>query len=339
MNTIVARALSVLSMSSLVAMAALTACGASGPGQAEGPKPSLEDPKDNGGGGAPASSPDLDAAMSALESKDYKTARAKAEAVLAKTPDSADANFVLGVCDESDGKPDDAVKHYQAALAKDPAISGASINLSALLIDLKRWDDAAQVCKDGLAKQKGTVELHINLSYALKGKGDHESAAKSFANAIALKPDDPTLRVDRAMELLSAGDKDGAAKELKNALGKSGGNADLLAEIGVGLAQTGDAPGCVAAFDKAIAAKSTPEFFTERAICKHKANDLAGARKDLDDALAKDPANIKAHAAAAKYAEEAKDKKACKLHYLEVAKLAKEGDLADQAKKGADRCK
>ncbi|MEO7096070.1 MAG: tetratricopeptide repeat protein, partial [Polyangiales bacterium] len=326
-----------LSIGATIALLLLAACGGSGPGQAEGPKPNLDDKgASDGSGTTSASSPDLEAAMAALEAKDCKTARAKAEAVIAKTPTSADASFVLGVCDEADGKPDDAVKHYQAALATDATLTGASINLSALLIDLKQWDDAAKVCKDGLAKQKGTVELHINLSYALKGKGDHASAAKSFANAIALKPDDPTLRVDRAMELLSAGDKDGASKELKNALGKAGGNADLLAEIGVGLAQTGDAPGCVAALDKAIAAKSSPELLTERGICKHKANDLAGARKDLDDALAKDPASIKAHAAAAKYAEEAKDKKACKLHYAEVVKLVKEGELADQAKKGVD---
>jgi Tfp pilus assembly protein PilF len=335
MNTSITRALSATLVSGMLAIAA---CAGSGPGQAEGPKPNLDDNGTGGGTPTSASSPDLDAAMAALEAKDCKTARAKADAVIAKTPTSADANFVLGVCDEGDGKPEDAVKHYEAALAADATLSGASINLSALLIDLKRWDDAAKVCKDGLAKQKGTVELHINLSYALKGKGDHANAAKSFANAIALKPDDPTLRVDRAMELLSAGDKEGAAKELKNALAKAGGNADLLAEIGVGLAQTGDAQGCVAAFDKAVAAKSSPELLTERAICKHKANDLAGARKDLDDALAKDPASIKAHAAAAKYAEEAKDKKACKMHYAEVAKLAKEGDLADQAKKGVERC-
>jgi Tfp pilus assembly protein PilF len=206
-------------------------------------------------------------------------------------------------------------------------------------VEKKDWEGAIKVCKDGLAKNKGSAELHINLSYALKGKGDHELAAKSFANAIALKPDDAGLRLDRGMELLAAGDKDGAAKELKNAIAKANGDADLLAYAGIGLAQCDDAPGCVAALDKAIAVKSSAEMLTERAVCKHKAKDLAGARKDLEDALAKDPNNIKAHAAAAKYAEEAKDKKACKMHYAEVVKLVKTGELADQAKKGEERCK
>ena len=308
-------------------------CGSSGPKQVEGPKPSLDD-SDKGSG---SSNPDIAAAEDALKAKDCVTARAKATAVLDKTPKMPDALFILGVCDEADGKPEDAVAHYKGALEGDPTSTGAAVNLSALLIDLQRYDDAIEVCKASLAKSKATVELHINLAYALKGKGDHAMAAKSFANAIALKPDDASLRIDRAGELTAAGDKDGAAKELKNALAKAGNDADLLAEIGVGLAKVDDAPGCVAAFDKAIAAKSSPVFLTERGICKHKAKDLAGARKDLDDAIATDPGNLKAQFAAGMYAEEAKDKKACKQHFGEAVKLAK-GDLVEQAKKGLEKC-
>ncbi len=320
----------------VVALGLGLGCASGGPTQADGPKPNLDD--NTASGKNPASgSKDLDDAMAALEAKDCKSATEKAQKVLSTAPQTADAHFVLAVCFEADKKNDDAVKEYRAALAIDAGASGASINLCALLVDLKRWDEAVEVAKAGLAKQKGAVELHINLAYALKGKGDHATAVKAFANAVALKPDDAGLRLDHGLELLATGDKDGAAKELKNAIAKANGDAVILAEAGVGLAQCDDAPGCVAALDKAVAVSSTAELLTERAICKHKAKDLAGARKDLDDALAKDAGSLKAHAAAAKYAEEAKDKKACKLHYAEVAKLA-QGELAEQAKKGVERC-
>ena len=85
----------------------------------------------------------------------------------------------------------------------------------------------------------------------------------------------------------------------------------------------------------------TSVFFTERAICKHLGKDLPGARKDLDEALKLD-ASSKAHFYAGKFAEEAGDKKACKAHYAEAAKLAaaaKPGTkVEEEAKKGAERC-
>lgn len=315
----------------------LVGCGGSGPTQAEGPKPNLDAPPASSGN-PKAGTIDLSDAHAALEAHDYATARTKAEAALAKEPNHAEAHFVVGVCDEADKKPDDAAKHYREALKSDPRLLGASINLSAILIDQKQFDEAADVARAGLKYSKGSPELHINLAYALQGKGDKDAAAKSFGNAVMLKPDDAELRLWHAQALLDAGDKDGAAKAFKNALGKAKGNADVMALAGIGLAQAGDAAGCVGALDQAIAAKSSPDLLTERAICKHKAKDVAGARADLDASIKLKP-TVKAHAAAAKYAEEAGDKKACRDHYQEVAKMAAGTKVEEEAKKGAARCK
>jgi Tfp pilus assembly protein PilF len=320
----------------------LGGCGGSGPSQAEGPKPDLSGPPagsaSSSAGAEDKGSPELASAHDALEAKDFKTARTKAEAVLAKNGKHAEANFIVGICDEADKKNDDAVTHYKAAIAADPKLLGASINLSALLVDMKQFDDAAEVAKAGLKLAKGSAELHTNLAYALKGKGDHATAAKSFANAVQLKPEDALLRLDYADELKEGGDKEGAQKQYKNVIAKAGEDVNVIAAAGIGLAQSGDPPGCVAAFDAAIKKKSSPDFLTERAICKHKAGDLAGARADLDESLKAKP-TVKAHAAAAKYAEEAKDKKACKLHYAEVAKMAAGTKVEEEAKKGMERCK
>lgn len=316
-------------------------CGGTGPTQAEAPKPNLDDKPakaDTGGASAEAM-----AALEAAESKDYAGAKAKADAVLAKNPKDAVAHYARGiVAEQSDKDPEAAEKHYRAALEADPKLVGASINLSALLYDKKQFDEAAKVARAGIALAKGTPELHINLAYALHGAGDHATAAKAFANAVALKPEDAELRIWHAQELLDAGDKDGAARAYKGAQAKAKGNLSALTLVGLGLKEAGDLPGCVAAFDQAIGLKATAPFFTERALCKHAASDVAGARKDLDEAIKLDPSS-KAHFYAGKFAEGAGDKKACKAHYLEAAKLAaaaKPGTkVEEEAKKGADRCK
>jgi uncharacterized protein (TIGR02996 family) len=312
----------------IVLCAVLAGCGGSGPTQAEGPKPqNLDSPPPSKSSGI-----DVSEAHAALEAKDYEKARKIAEDALAKEPNHAEAHFVVGVCDEADKKIDLAMGHYRSALKSDPKLLGASINLSALLIDQKQYDEAAEVARAGIKNAKGSAELHINLAYALLGKGEKDAAAKSFENAMKLRPDDAELRLWYADALLEAGDKAGASKGYKNAIAKAKGNAQLITAAAIGLAKADDPTGCVAALDQVISSKATPDSYTERAICKHKGKDLPGARKDLDDSI-KLQSTVKAHFIAGKYAEEAGDKKACKLHFDEVGKMAAGTKVAEEAKK------
>lgn len=318
----------------------LAACGGTGPTQAEAPKPDLDKPTKAETGGASA---EAMAALDAAEKKDYAGAKEKADAVLAKNPKDAVAHYARGIAAEQGDKDLAAAeKHYRDALASDPKLVGASIFLSALLIDGKKFEDAAKVCRAGLEQNKGVVELHLNLASALHGSGDHATSAKAYGNAVALKPDDVELRIWHGQELLEAGDNDGASKAFKNATAKAGKNVTVLALAGIGLRDAGDYTGCVATFDQAIGVKAGAPLYVERAICKHKAGDLAGARKDTDEAIKLEPSS-KAYFAAGKFAEEAKDKKACFKFYAECAKLAaaaKPGTkVEEEAKKGAERCK
>lgn len=322
-----------------VLVAGLAGCASSGPSQAEAPKPNLDEPK----GEAPPGSADAMAALEAAEKKDYAAAKSKGEAVLAKAPNDPVAHFALGVVsEESDKDVEAAEKHYRAALAADPKLVGASIYLSALLVDQKKFDEAADVARKGLAHAKATPELHINLAWALAGKGDAASAAKSMGNAITLKPDDAALRLDQADFYLQAGDKDAAAKAYKNAIAKAKGDGSVLGVAASGLAKAGDPAGCVATWDQVITKGEKPQPLLQRALCKAQAKDLEGALADAKKAIAIEPSPA-AHYAAGKYAEAAGDKKTCKTHYAEAAKLAaaaKPGtELEAAAKKGEARCK
>ena len=318
---------------------AVSACGGGGgaPKQAEGPKPDLDAPPKGSAAEKPVA-PAIVEAQAALESKNYPTARAKAQSVLDKDATDADAHFVLGVCDDEDGKKESAIAHYQAALQTDPKMFSAAINLASLLADAKRFDEAAEVARGAISRGgKGLAELHTVLAIALKGQGKHDLAARSYANAIALKPDDAELYLWQGEAFLDAGDKDGALRAYRGAAAHAKDDAQVLGLAAIGLAKAGDATGCVSALDRAIAKKATSELLTERAICKHVVKDLAGARVDLDAAIAKAP-TFRAHVAAGTYAGEAGDKKACRAHFLEAAKIAAGKPGEKEAKERAEKC-
>jgi Tfp pilus assembly protein PilF len=319
----------------------LIGCGGSGPSQAEGPKPTLPSGPDESQAASGAGGEALEAAKAG----DFNAAKEKADAALAKNPKDAIAHYARGIAAE-DGDKDDVVaeKHYRAALEANPKLVGASIFLSAQLIKLKRFEEAAKVARDGIQHDKGTYELHLHLGIALHNLGDHATAAKSFANAVQLHPDDAALRVDYGRELLEAKDNDAAARAFKEAASKAKGDTTLLTEAALGLKDAGDHVACASTLDPVIAAKASAPLYIVRASCRHGAKDLPGARKDLDEAIKLEkPASFRTHGYAAKYAEEAGDKKACRALYLETAKLIaaeKPGTkIEEEAKKGAERCK
>jgi len=245
---------------------------------------------------------------------------------------------VLGVCDEADKNVDGAIAHYDAVLKSDPKNFAAALNLSAIYVDRKEWDRAASVARLGLTNAKASWELYANLGWALRGKGDHDKAAKAFGNASKLSPKDPDLQLRRGQELLAQTepDKDGALKAFREAVSLAPADDGVLAEAGVGLGQAGDPSGCATALGKLK--EPSPEQLRERAVCKHVAKDLAGARADLDAAIKK-KANAQMHWSAAAYAMEAGDDKSCKSHLADMAKLATTDEDKAKAAKAPQLCK
>ncbi len=322
------------------------ACSPAGPTQAEGPKPDLDKPPKGAASSDPIA-PELADAQAALEAKNCTVAVEKAKAVVAKNPKHGDAHFILGVCADSgfpdlksDKSDEQAVTHYQAALDANPKNTGDAENLSAILVSQKKWDDAIAVCKKGLdAIKSASPGLHANLGYALAGKGDNAGAVKSWGNALKLSPDLVDVRLDRAETLVALGQKDEAIKELKAAgtSAKADGKQKRLAAHS--LSAAGDHAACVTVLDGVISAKAEPDTLTQRAQCKHKAGDLAGARADIDESIKLKP-TLNAHGFGAQWAEQAKDKKACTHHWTELGKLgAGKAKAEEEAKKGVDRCK
>ena len=335
-------------MKHLVGIAALFlfACSPAGPTQAEGPKPDLDKPPKGASSGEPIA-PELGDAQAALEAKNCSVAVEKAKAVLAKNPKHGDAHFILGVCADSgfvdlkaDKNDEEAATHYKAALEANPKNTGAAENLSAILVSQKKWDDAISVCKAGLeAIKSASPGLHANLGYALAGKGDNAGAVKSWGNALKLSPDLVDVRLDRAAALAALGQKDEAIKDYKAAGTNAKADSTQKRLAAHSLSGLGEHAACVAVLDGVIVAKPEPDTLTQRAQCKHKAGDLAGASADLAESIKLKP-TLNAHGFGAQWAEQAKDKKACTHHWTELGKLgAGKAKAEEESKKGLERCK
>lgn len=313
------------------------ACSPAGPSQAEGPKPDLDKPPKGAGSG---DATDLEDALELVKAKNFTAAKARAQQVYEKNPKHAVANYVLGMVAEEEKQDDKALGYYRAALATDPALVGASIYLTALLIKLEKFDEAIDVAKNGLKVAKGaSYELHANLGYALVGKKDLASAVKSFGNALKLNPEAVDVRFDRAEALAALGQKDEAVKEYKAVASNPKADPTLVRASAHGLSQLGEHTVCVAVLTPLVEGKPQPDVLNQRAQCKHKAGDLAGARADVEASIKLKP-NLNAHGFGAQWAEEAKDKKACVHHWTELGKLgAGNAKAEEQSKKGLERCK
>jgi Tfp pilus assembly protein PilF len=135
----------------------------------------------------------------------------------------------------------------------------------------------------------------FNLGLALAGKNDQAGATKAFDDAVKLAPGDAMLLYTYGHMLAGWNQPDAAVQKLKAARDAAGSQADLLGSIGHELLVLRAVPDCISTFDKAIAAKDSAQFRTERALCKLAAKDEPGATKDLETAVAADPKYALAH--------------------------------------------
>ena len=192
---------------------------------------------------------------------------------------------LLGLIDEKQGDKAGAEKAYRDAIKARPDLEAAYIDLSALLVDAQRGDDALTVARAGLAKVPASAGLHANAATVLAGKGDQAGASREFDQATRAAPDDPMLLVTYGHWLGVWKQTDASLGKLRAArpLAKDPG---VLAAIGEEMKALGAFSDCVPTFDQAIAMKDAPELRTYRAVCKIGAKDAAGAKADLQAAIA-----------------------------------------------------
>ncbi len=244
----------------------------------------------------PASdSPDVVRGVSLFEKNDLEGASAAFGAAIKANPKDAVAHFNLGLTLEAMKKLGPAEQAYKEALRLRPDFADVALALSTLYLNGEppRADEGATVARAAIEKHPEVGGLHFNLAVALATKGDQPGATKEFEDALGRTPNDANARFTYGHWLGVWGAKDKAVEQLKLALKST--DVGVLAAVGHEMLLLRDAAGCVAAYDKAIAAKDMAELRTERALCKLATKDEDGALADLKAAVAADAKYPLAH--------------------------------------------
>jgi tetratricopeptide (TPR) repeat protein len=238
-------------------------------------------------GPAPASSgsADYDRGVAALAAGDASGAKAAYGRMHDRDPKDGAAAVLLGLIDEKQGDKPGAEKAYKDAIRLRPDLEAAYVDLSALLIDQQRGDDALAVARAGLGKSPQSAALHANVATVLAGTGDQAGASGEFDQAVHAAPDDATLLMTYGHWLGVWKQSDAALAKLRAARGLAK-DPGVLAAVGEEMKALGAFSDCVPAFDQAIALKDAPELRTYRAVCKLGLKDAAGAKADLQAAIA-----------------------------------------------------
>jgi tetratricopeptide (TPR) repeat protein len=277
---------------------------------------------------------ELDRAVAYIKNSKFDEAKKHLEAALAEKPDHAEANFYMGVTSEMLGDAKAAEGFYKKALAADPGLVDASANLAALyLLDPPRPDDAIPLLTKALEKAPDDANLNQNLAIAYGFKKDYANAAKAYDKVLA-KGENAQVRYQYGALMFEANDMAKAADQLKKAtLGIKEGPE--LVKIARMLGRAGAFPDCVKAFDAAIKTKNDPDWLVRRGMCKHEANDEAGARADYEAATKQDPSFVAGYYYLGMSYSLEKKSRANAIAMLE--KAAKLGEGTELGKKAKDK--
>ena len=109
---------------------------------------------------------------------------ARAALALEETPE---AHLLLADLLESQGRPLDAVRHFQDAVALDPTAE-AYFALGYEFLIHWNWKAAAQVFSEGLERMPDSSNLWIGAGAAALGLTRYEEATRAFLKAVTLKP-------------------------------------------------------------------------------------------------------------------------------------------------------
>ncbi|MDB4986051.1 MAG: domain protein putative component of TonB system [Myxococcaceae bacterium] len=310
------------------------------------PKPKVEAPEDlldpappaassRAKKAVPPSSPMVKEAEALLAKGDADAARSKFEQAVQADAGDVRALLGLGLSLEALDKPAEAERAYRAALAAEPSFAEAHNNLGLLLRD--RGDDAKAIEELELATAADPrlASAQINLALALEETGRANEAALAYDKAVQLAPKDAMLRANRGLFLLAQHQSEPALQQLRSGLAVAAGDRAALLALGNGFRRAGKPDEAVRALSQAVKAgdgKPTPALLSELALAQNAANDAAGAKASLGQALELEPRYATAHYLLGSIEAAAGDLRAARTHYERCIALEPKGPLAAKAK-------
>jgi predicted Zn-dependent protease len=156
---------------------------------------------------------------------DFAGAMATLQSGMSKADDPSTLQFQLAGLFERTGKPEDAIRTYEAALLKDPHSDVVANNLAMLLITHRKDRPSLDRAKELSARFATSTNVTFLDTYGwvLYKRGESAAAVAALQAALAKMPDSPVFLYHLGMAQASAGQADAARDSLSRSL-KSGKN-------------------------------------------------------------------------------------------------------------------
>jgi putative PEP-CTERM system TPR-repeat lipoprotein len=215
------------------------------------------------GCGSSTPSGTLESGRAFLEKKDYAAAIIQFKNVIQKSPDSAEARFLLATALADSDKPAEALVEFRKARDLGYKREDVDRRIAAILLDI---GDSAGLLKEDLRAEtpEGRADLRSAIGDALLSTGDQRKAEAAFAEALQAAPGYPRAVVGQARMAAAKGDLASARRMLDEVLKRDAAYLPgLLLRAEVAKAQrdpaaaTADLEGAIAARPRHMGARFT----------------------------------------------------------------------------------
>jgi arylsulfatase A-like enzyme/Flp pilus assembly protein TadD len=188
------------------------------------------------------------------------------------------------------GQLEPAIRLYREAVAMSPDSAEAWYNLAVALQEGGHVKEGGIAVREAIRRDDARPEAHNALGIALTTEGDLHGAEQAFRRTIALDPRNARAWNNLGNALRAMNRFDEARDAYEHAIAISPGYADPLNGLGVVDVQQDHARDAIPRFDAAL--RIAPDFYEaqlNRGIALKMAGDVAGARRQLSELLARLP--------------------------------------------------
>jgi len=176
--------------------------------------------------------PELTAAESAIEKKDYATAEPLLQKVVAADPTNFQAWFDLGFVYNGLGKSDEAIAAYRRSVTAKADVFESNLNLGLMLAktnqpDAEQFLRAATTLKPTANVDEGHARAWLSLAHVLE-KTKPDEAVEAYQQVAVLEPKDPEPHLAAGLLLERGNHFADAQEEYEKALAIDPSSADAL---------------------------------------------------------------------------------------------------------------
>lgn len=174
------------------------------------------------------------------------------QSILARQPDHADANHLLGVAAHQNGNAESSVGLISKAIALNPENAVYHNSLGVPLRTLGRLDEAIASYRKAVALKSDYAEAHFNLGNAIREQGKPDDAVASYREALAMRPDYVEAHLNLGISLRDSGRLSEAIASFQRAIDRKPGYAEAHHSLGLAFQEAGETDKVIASLRTAV---------------------------------------------------------------------------------------